>query len=325
MYPKLFDRNYTKHNYLFHHSKETRVRYSYYAFVEGLFGNLAHFHIKPPIVPPIDLLLTPHKSCKESKNNSDTFDEVDAEPWKFEETEEFQQVIRDVSLRLGFIKPLDISEIKKIWNMCGYEQSWLGWEKGSAWCAAFIPIHFNVLNYREDLVFYYKKSYGSLINIKLTCKAVVDMLNHLEYDDTYKVVAYFVHSTFLQLFLTSINAFKDEPLYHSNYNQRHNRSFKSSESLSLAANLAAIKYKCDYEEDKVLFLLNQKPLVDLSWCVDGLCNWSDVKKKYEIFTKLNCDKTYCDPDFKGFSAAACNSVNIFIMMATGLFLVLTQF
>lgn len=306
IFPSLFDVNYSKRNYLFRHSKEKCTRFSYYAFVEGLFGDLAHFHIKPPIVPEIDLLLTPHQNCDASKNNSDQFDDVNAEPWKFEESQDFQQMIRDVSFRLGFTELLELSTIKKIWNMCGYEQSWNGWEKSSPWCAAFTPFHFKILNYREDIVFYYKKSYGSPINIKITCKTVVDMLTHLTDDNSYKVVAYFVHSTLLQLFLTAINAFKDEPLYYNNFNERHNRTFKSSESVSLAANFAAIKYQCDHDEDKILFLLNQKPLVDLTWCINGLCNWSDVQKKYEIFTKLNCDKTYCDPNFKGFSVASNN-------------------
>lgn len=302
---------------MFRHSKEKCTRFSYYAFVEGLFGERAHFHMKPPIVPDQDLLLTPHQNCAASKTNSDTFDEEGAEPWRFEDTDEFQQMIRDVSLRLGLIKPLDIVWIKKIWNMCGYEQSWYGTEKPSPWCTAFTPSHFDVLDYREDLIFYYKKSYGSAVNVKITCKAVQDMLEHMMAADSYKVVAYFVHSTLLQLFLTSIQAFKDEPLHYNNFQMRRNRTFKSSETITLAANLAMVKYECnDGRDSKVLFLMNQEPL-QLSWCRDGLCDWSSVLEKYEMFVHLDCANSYCDPHFKGFSASSPVALSVLFLIVAG--------
>lgn len=300
---------------MFRHSKERCTRFSYYAFVEGLFGERAHFHIKPPIVPDRDLLLTPHQNCEASKNNSDTIDEEGAEPWRFEDSDEFQQMIRDVSLRLGMIKPLDIVMIKKIWNMCGYEQSWCGTEMPSPWCAAFTPSHFDVLDYREDLVFYYKKSYGSAVNIKITCKTVQDMLEHLMANDSYKVVAYFVHSTLLQLFLTSMRAFRDEPLYYNNFHERRNRTFISSAAITLAANLAMVKYECNGGSDeKVLFLMNQEPL-QLSWCVNGLCDWSSVVEQYKMFANLDCENSYCDPDFKGFGGSPPVAMSFLLLIA----------
>lgn len=159
-----------------------------------------------------------------------------------------------------------------------------------------------MLDYKEDLVYYYKKSYGAMVNTKLTCRAVIDMLQHMENKNVYKVIAYFVHSTFAQLFLTALGALKDKHMLRAdNYEAMHNRLFKSSYTTPLASNFAIVRYDCplEPERDKVMFLLNQKPL-DVDWCQGGLCNFSDMKKAYAKFVRLDCDESFCDPYFAGF-------------------------
>lgn len=231
-------------------------------------------------------------------------------------------MIRDVSLRLGFKEPLNMTRFKQIWNMCTYEQSW-DFEKSSPWCAvgasntsvtahnlycfvvsaqAFLKDHYPMLDYKEDLVYYYKKSYGAMVNTKLTCRAVVDMLQHMENKNVYKVIAYFVHSTFSQLFLTALGALKDKQMLRAdNFETMKDRLFKSSYTTPLASNFAIVRYDCplEPERDKVMFLLNQKPM-DVDWCKGGICNFSDMKKAYAKFVRLDCDESFCDPYFAGF-------------------------
>lgn len=210
-------------------------------------------------------------------------------------------MVRDVSLRLGFSEPLNMTRFKQIWNMCTYQQSW-NFEESSPWCAAFLKEHYALLDYKEDLVYYYKKSYGAMVNLKLTCRAIIDMLQHMENQNVYKVVAYFVHSTFSQLFLTALGALKDKQMLRAdNFETMQNRLFRSSITTPLASNLAVVRYDCplEKERDKVMFLLNQMPM-EVEWCKKGLCNFSDMKKAYEKYAKLDCDSTFCDPYFAGF-------------------------
>lgn len=141
-----------------------------------------------------------------------------------------------------------------------------------------------------------------MVNLKLTCRAIIDMLQHMENQNAYKVVAYFVHSTFSQLFLTALGALKDKQMLRAdNFEHMHNRLFRSSITTPLASNLAVVRYDCplEKERDKVMFLLNQMPM-EVEWCEKGLCNFSDMKIAYEKYAKLDCDSTFCDPYFAGF-------------------------
>lgn len=144
------------------------------------------------------------------------------------------------------------------------------------------------------------------MTLKLACAALNNMLYYLDSDDSYKVVAYFVHSTLMQLFHTALGLFKDsEPLRADNYkNMIRYREFNASRNLPLSGNIAVVKYKCKMKGDpyKVMFFLNQRPM-NLSWCPNGLCELSDVRKMYAHYAKMNCSASFCDPHFKGFETS----------------------
>lgn len=108
---------------------------------------------------------------------------------------------------------------------------------------AFTQNHVKVLEYHEDLNYYYQNSYGTGLNTRLACSLVVDMLNHLESQTMPKVVAYFTHSATMQLLLTALGAAKDnDALRADNYQQLARRKWRSSEVSPFASNLAVIKY-----------------------------------------------------------------------------------
>jgi multiple inositol-polyphosphate phosphatase/2,3-bisphosphoglycerate 3-phosphatase len=76
------------------------------------------------------------------------------------------------------------------------------------------------------------------------CAAVKDMLNNLQKEENPKVVAYFAHSSAIQLFLTSLGYAKDaDDLRADNYQQMKNRKFRTSVLSPFASNLAAVKYE----------------------------------------------------------------------------------
>lgn len=160
---------------------------------------------------------------------------------------------------------------------------------------AFTPNQINVLEYREDLKYYYAASYGRTINTNIECEAVADMLRHLESRDLPKVVAYFSHASAIQLFLTALGAAKDsDALRADNYHSMSRRNWRSSAISPFASNFAAIKYECpeENERQKIMFFLNEKPL-DFNWCKVGLCNWSDVREMYKRYSRGDCAATYC--------------------------------
>lgn len=124
-----------------------------------------------------------------------------------------------------------------------------------------------------------------------------DMLNHLSTNDQLKTTVYFGHSASLQLFLTSLEALKDEINPNAdNFLQMSMRKWKTSKIAPFAGNIAVVKYTCPKDDDKVKFFLNEKVL-HLDWCTqDGVCNWNDVKQKYAFYTNQNCDHIFCSKE-----------------------------
>lgn len=151
------------------------------------------------------------------------------------------------------------------------------------------------------------------MNLRLACPTFVDMINHLNNNDTSspKVILYFTHSTLIYLLLTMLGTINDATMLRSdNYEDMQYRKFQSSKICPFGSNIAAIKYECDDSTEKVLFLHNQKRL-NISGCNSGLCNWSDFKFKHEEFINGDCEAMFCS---SGLSLNAKFSYLIFAVM-----------
>lgn len=207
----------------------------------------------------------------------------------------YQDMLREVSMRLGFKLILTTAQVELIWDMCRFEQSWYI-EQLSPWCAAFTKSHVAVLEYKEDLFYYYKAGYGNPVNENLACTAMTDMLKHLKSRTGPKVVASFAHSTNIQLMIAAMGVLRDQqPLRADNFYQMKRRQFKISRIDPFSANLVAIAYDCEdaNERQKVMFFLNEKPL-ELEWCRVGLCDWSKVQENYQKYLSgIDCAREFC--------------------------------
>lgn len=141
-----------------------------------------------------------------------------------------------------------------------------------------------MFEYLSDLNDYYRNSYGSeSVTKQLPCLMVRNMLDAMNDSKTSnKVTALFTHSPSILLFLTSLGVFKDDnPLLGNNFIQQRNRKFKTNQICPFASNFAAVQYKCRRTSNKVLFLLNQKPL-RMEWCRNGsICTVQEIWKMYK--------------------------------------------
>jgi multiple inositol-polyphosphate phosphatase/2,3-bisphosphoglycerate 3-phosphatase len=182
--------------------------------------------------------------------------------------------------------------------MCRFDQAW-HLQDYSPWCVAFTKDQVKILEYLEDLQYYYENGYGTQANDMIACHAVNDMLMHLESKGNPNVVSYFTHESEIQLFLVALGAAKDtEALRADNYYSMARRQFRSSTLTPFTSNVAAIKYECKDERDpdKVMFFLNEKPLL-FDWCNVGLCNLHDVLERYRNFKYADCSKEFCKRNF----------------------------
>lgn len=225
-------------------------------------------------------------------------------------------MVNDVSQRLGYKFPLKTQQVIDMYDMCRYDQAWT-LDKPSPWCTAFTPSQIDDLEYLEDLDKYFDSGYVRPISSRMGCAAVNDMIHHLENNNQPKAVVYFAHSKSILLLLNALQAYKDsDSLRADNYYSMSRRKWRVSEISPFATNIAAIKYDCpnDVEREKVMFFQNEKPLY-FDWCKVGLCNLSEIKERYKVFTQANCDEYYCT------GANGANTLSAYMSVMISLFVV----
>ncbi|XP_058829522.1 multiple inositol polyphosphate phosphatase 1 [Topomyia yanbarensis] len=292
-YYEVMSGQYTKEHYLFRYTDSQRTEASYKAFVEGLFGDNAYSNIDVQPAPKDDTLLKPYDFCPAYDANKNKNKQSNSEWSKFLVSRLYLETLADISTRLGFRYNLSTEQVEAMWDACRYEQAW-HLQQLSPWCSVFTKEQVNVLEYKEDLSYYYQNSYGYDKSANLACYAVADMMKHLSRPDNPQVVAYFTHESEIQLFLAALGALKDlDALRADNYYAMRNRRFRSSALTPFASNVLAVKYQCadPVEPVKVIFFLNEKALM-FDWCNVGLCNWSEVVRQFRRYTDGDCAKIY---------------------------------
>lgn len=75
--------------------------------------------------------------CPAYDENAEATADENSEVSKFKAGPFFQQLVRDVSRRLGFNSNLEADDIEIIFDACRYEQAWIV-DKASAWCSVRI-------------------------------------------------------------------------------------------------------------------------------------------------------------------------------------------
>lgn len=292
-YPELLKMPYSNQHFEFRYTESQRTRSSYEAFAEGLFGTDVY---KAQAQPMQNNEITGnYKSCEawtqNVRDNPDTFVELN----KFKESDAYKRVIAHVSRRLGFKFTLNQTLVENMYDMCRYEKAWYV-NRVSAWCTAFTKEQLKIMEYAEDLKYYYTTGYGTEMNYKLGCPAVKDMMERFERiingaKNETKAVFQFTHTAELQLLLVSLGMYKDNNHLTAN-NIESRRQWRTSMLTPFSANLVAVLYRCNEgEKDRVMFFLNEKP-VDYPGCHVGLCNWKYLKQKLQD-TVNRCDVDFC--------------------------------
>ncbi|KAG7210188.1 hypothetical protein KM043_011745 [Ampulex compressa] len=271
------------------------ARNSMESFMDGLFGSRTA--IIPEESPENDTLLAAHKNCPawEAGQTNNSIEELR----KFDNGPHFQNLLRNVSQRLGYLYDISKGSILTMYDMCRYEKAW-SVTKLSPWCAIFSKQELRLLEYREDLEYYYKAGYGREINGQLGCILLKDMVNHfwrVERDESAsepKGVFYFSDAVSLLNLLTAMGINQDDVLLRAyNYNAMAKRQWRTSFISPFVGNLIAVFYKChgSRETNKAMFYLAEKPIL-LEGCDVGLCDWEYLKNKFGPLTS-HCGFEMC--------------------------------
>lgn len=294
-FPDLLSWTYSQDRYKFRHTDTQRSQASCASFIKGLFGSDASDVYVPPPVPN-DQMLCPYSNCTVWEN---TIAELTQEKKRFQETALMKNVIHNVSHRLGFLYNLTMETVSKIYDMCRYNKAF-NFTNVSPWCAAFTKNELQILEYNQDIFYYYKSGYGADINLRLGCplvKNLIERFSKLENSTTGQPsgIFYFAHGAQVNMLSSRLGFNKDsQPLTYENYNVMTKRKFRSSLVLPFTANIMAVFYKCTMgEENQVMFYQNER-VVDYEGCNVGLCSWKYIKAKFaDIIKPETCNVDFC--------------------------------
>lgn len=155
-----------------------------------------------------------------------------------------------VSARLGFQHShiLRSDEVTLLGLYCKYEQTWNLNEK-SPFCAAFSVANAQVLEYSLDLEWFHRIGYGRpeyrRLYENIMCFSIQDMLRFIASNDVndHKARIFSGHVSQL-LILLHFDAFDgDAILTRHNFAQQTRRTWRSTDIMPMAANLAVIRYE----------------------------------------------------------------------------------
>uniref|UniRef100_A0A1B6DXK1 Multiple inositol polyphosphate phosphatase 1 n=2 Tax=Clastoptera arizonana TaxID=38151 RepID=A0A1B6DXK1_9HEMI len=299
-FPDILGTSYSADKFVFRHSETERTAKSASSFAEGLFGKDAGVVIPNGSGEEEMSLIRTYSNCSTWESRSI---ELLKESMKFEETEIMKILRYNVSNRLGFKYNLTASMIGSFYDVCRFDKAW-NFTATSPWCAAFTIDELKVLEYFEDLRYYYKSGYGNDQNLILACPLLKDLYEKFSktasnYSDTTnpKGTFYFSHASMVNMFSARLGLYKDStPLTYSNYESMSKRNYRTTDIMPFASNIAAVFYKCtNGEENQVMFYHNEKPVL-YDGCNVGLCSWKTIKDKFSAAVDPStCNLKFCNP------------------------------
>lgn len=290
-FPELLPETYSNSSFKFQFTATQRAEQSARSFTVGLFGRRVSRHVWFPEGVYKDPILRFYKLCDNWRKSVDKNPDASRELKRFSEGQEMKKVQNDVSERLGFMDKISLDDLSLVYVTCSFETAWFP-KKHSPWCSLLSDDDFKVLEYAEDLDYYWIDGYGHPINHEQACPTIRDMFSFFSSPSLdKKAVLYFSHSGTVLKMLAHLGLYRDpQPLRASNFQEMlQNRLWRVSQISSFASNIAFVLYKCGSEinpEQKILTLHQERP-VRLTGCPseEDLCPSDTFKKVFDMSIK----------------------------------------
>ena len=273
-----------------------RSQQSGHSFTTGLWTRLVGRKVKweePEL--PHDPIIRFYKLCdkwkREVKKNPDSMKERRL----FEES----QVMKDLRLNmtsilgLGTTSPLTMSDLDMMYVMCNFDLAWQP-SKHSIWCYMFPTLGLQLMEYREDLEYYWVDGPGYPVTGQQACVLAKDMM------DTFRNISlglvntrgsfYFTHSGTILKLLTFLKIGHDNSTLRSdNVFEMGERQWRTSVLGPFGANIAFVLQRCEEEEGEVwrVGLWINEVLTMIPGCGEMWCEMGDFLKAFPEID--NCD------------------------------------
>ncbi|KAL3274093.1 hypothetical protein HHI36_015509 [Cryptolaemus montrouzieri] len=285
-FPMLLSNIYSNTSYKFKHTDSQRTRKSAYYFSIGLFGKQIAKSVWYPEPSKKDPILRFYKLCSKWKKDVKENPESLLHRKEFEISPLMIKTIQEVNQRLKLsLNKLNFDDIYLMYSTCSYETAWKMNQK-SPWCSAFSLNDMKVLEYYEDLKYYWLDGYGYNLNHNQACVVFDEIVSYFGSKNEYpKSTIYFSHSGTLLKLLAHLQLYKeDKPLTRHNFNDKvDNRNFRVSRVSPFGTNLAMVLFDCGGVQ-KVL-TLHQEHIIRLPSCpTTDLCEFNSIVDYYRSAT-----------------------------------------
>ncbi|XP_014284648.1 multiple inositol polyphosphate phosphatase 1 isoform X2 [Halyomorpha halys] len=217
----------------------------------------------------------------------------------YENSPEMTVLLSEVNRRLGFTDKLSFGNIKDIYDVCAFENSWYHGDY-STWCGVFSTKELQLMEYLEDLTYYWKSGFGNTYTSKLGCQLVRDMLEKLDLSEYLPIAnLYFAHSSGIRELLVSLGIGRcQEDLPGNRFVSPSERDncWRTSYLTPFSANIISVLYSCKTKsgkQPKVGVYVNEK-LVKIPYCYgEELCDLDTFRNGYSSLV----DQSYCNREF----------------------------
>ncbi|XP_043496791.1 multiple inositol polyphosphate phosphatase 1-like [Polistes fuscatus] len=278
-FPTIMPETYDNKTYKFKYTATQRTEESAKYFAAGLFGWFNSQNVWYPKAEHKDPVLRFYKLCTRWRSEVDKNTSAIIEKEKFLRSEVFMNTLKSISKRIGH--PVNHEIVHLIYTMCGFETAWYK-DTDSPWCKLLSLDEFKVIEYLEDLEYYWIDGYGYKITYEQACVVLKDIFKFFSEDDGILASIYFTHSGTILKLLARLGAVQNTvPLTHDSFWLHvDNRTWKTTYIDAFASNIAFVLYNCESQGPSILFM-HQERIKYLPNCPNNMpCPLSKMKDLY---------------------------------------------
>ncbi|XP_073834052.1 multiple inositol polyphosphate phosphatase 2 [Musca autumnalis] len=280
-FPTLLADEYDPQTFYFKYTATQRTFKSAQSFATGLFGRHRIREIIYPEPLSKDPVLRFYKLCSRWQSDVDknpqTFDNVR----KFLQGQQMLDAIQSIQKKTK-LRQLDASLLRLIYTICGFETAWhKHQQEPSVWCQLLDRKTLEILEFAEDLEYYWNDGYGYELTHRIACPAIQNMFKHIDPQSPLpNSTFYFTHSGTLLKLLAHLGLYKDPtPITYQDFGKQ--RKWRTSEIDAFATNVAFVLFECD-NDDPMVLTMHQERIVHIPGCPqdNDLCSLNTLRQLF---------------------------------------------
>lgn len=266
-FPTLLPEIYANQTFKFKHTPTQRAEESAKHFAIGLFGHRDSQRVWYHAPEKKDDILRSYKHCHRWQSEVNKNPAANEQMNLFVKSKVVNDTLDEISRLLGF--PIDYDTASLMYSACGYETAWIP-NADSPWCKFLSLENFKVLEYVEELDFFWIDGYGFPLTYEQMCPALRDVFQFFKSASAQKATLYFSHSGSILKLLARLGIAKDAtPLTHDSFElHRDNRAWRAGRIDAFASNIGFILYECEKDGPRVL-IMHQERIIQIPGCPEN--------------------------------------------------------